>query len=124
MRNSRKLRKLYAELTGKELPGGFDVHHINFNPQDNDILNLVSLPQITHSEYHRCLDKLGSSCFSRNSFIPNQSSNFLEFQLNYFHESLEDLLKIGKIYSEICHWINFRNYLLKRFSTPTGGHQY
>ena len=47
------IRKFYEQQTGKKLPSGFDVHHIDFNPENNDILNLLALPSKVHSDYHK-----------------------------------------------------------------------
>ncbi len=45
-------QKAWVKSTGRELPHGWDVHHINLNHNDNSPENLVALPRELHNELH------------------------------------------------------------------------
>jgi hypothetical protein len=49
---SENYREKYERLTGEPIPNGFHVHHIDEDRRNNDILNLVALPNKVHSAYH------------------------------------------------------------------------
>jgi len=48
-------RKFYEQKTGKKIPKDFDIHHIDFNRENNDIMNLVAIPKKLHHNYHKSL---------------------------------------------------------------------
>lgn len=51
-----KYRQLFMEHYGIKDPGPeFDVHHIDFNRENNDIHNLILLPRSLHRRYHMCV---------------------------------------------------------------------
>ena len=45
-------RKLYEKHNGK-IPDKWDVHHIDFNHDNNDIKNLIAVPSIVHMVIHQ-----------------------------------------------------------------------
>ena len=48
------------EYYGINDPGEeYDVHHIDFNRENNDIRNLILLPKKLHHQYHMCVQCLG-----------------------------------------------------------------
>lgn len=51
-------RKLYKENIGK-IPKNWDIHHIDFNHDNNDLNNLIAVPKIIHTIIHQTgyLDK-------------------------------------------------------------------
>jgi len=51
-------RKLYKDNIGK-IPKNWDIHHIDFNHDNNDLNNLIAVPKIVHTIIHQTgyLDK-------------------------------------------------------------------
>jgi hypothetical protein len=49
-------RKLYEQTYGITIPHDFDIHHIDFNHNNNDISNLVALPKELHNRLHTRYD--------------------------------------------------------------------
>ena len=47
-----KHQKVWKEATGKELPAGWVIHHINGDHNDNCANNLVALPKNIHDSLH------------------------------------------------------------------------
>lgn len=103
----KRYKKLYEKETGKEVPVGFEVHHIDEDKSNNDILNLVAIPKKLHKEYHRWnyadmqITMTGpKSCFERgrghNLYI------------------MRDLVTFVNVVEEINLWIDFRDVLLNR----------
>lgn len=45
-------RKKYEDYFGIELGDDMDVHHIDFNRENNDIDNLLAIPSELHTRYH------------------------------------------------------------------------
>jgi hypothetical protein len=55
-RNKRYVAK-YEKYLGYKLDENTNVHHIDFNPKNNSVNNLVALSINLHNEYHSLLDK-------------------------------------------------------------------
>jgi len=51
-------RKLYIDNIG-EIPKDWDIHHIDFNHDNNNLDNLIAVPKIVHTVIHQTgyLDK-------------------------------------------------------------------
>ena len=45
-------RKLYDNKIGK-IPNDWEIHHIDFNHNNNDIDNLIAIPKIVHVVIHQ-----------------------------------------------------------------------
>jgi len=45
-------QKIWIEATGRELPAGWIIHHINGDHNDNRLENLVALPKELHDSLH------------------------------------------------------------------------
>lgn len=52
-------RAKYEKFYGIKLPKTMDVHHIDFNHNNDDIRNLIALPRKLHQRYHKLLYTLG-----------------------------------------------------------------
>ena len=48
-RNNNKYRKVLGD---DNIPKHWHVHHIDFNKENNDINNLISLPELIHNLVH------------------------------------------------------------------------
>lgn len=57
---SSDYRKLYEQEHKVKVPKSYEIHHIDFNHDNNDILNLVALPKKLHKELHMRYDTLKS----------------------------------------------------------------
>lgn len=55
-RKLRVHRFIYESHFGK-ITNGFEIHHIDRNPKNNDISNLIMLPQQYHVEIHKKMKK-------------------------------------------------------------------
>lgn len=49
----KNYRKLYESVHGK-IVNGWEIHHIDFNHDNNDIENLISVPKEVHVMIHQC----------------------------------------------------------------------
>jgi len=45
-------RQLYKELVG-DIPKNWEIHHIDFNHDNNSIDNLIAVPSIVHMVIHQ-----------------------------------------------------------------------
>jgi hypothetical protein len=45
-------RKLYEQKIGK-IPDKWDIHHIDFNHDNNDLDNLIPVPRMVHTIIHQ-----------------------------------------------------------------------
>jgi|TARA_Y100000593_G_scaffold83885_1_gene158509 hypothetical protein len=45
-------RKLYTNNIG-EIPKGWDIHHIDFNHDNNNLDNLIAVPKMVHTVIHQ-----------------------------------------------------------------------
>lgn len=100
---SMNYKKFYEECTWKRIPRWFHVHHIDHNRDNNDIENLVAIPNDLHWKYH-------NSCSERSQYIdisaPNKNLWFFQFQWYFIDWQL--------IYSSSL-WIVYREYLMWKF---------
>lgn len=91
-------RKLYAEYFNIEIPSEYDIHHIDFDKNNNDIKNLLLLPKDLHRRLH--------VCFERNGAI--DTANLFQFLYcgNPHASSLISgvLLEVVEIYKEVTFW--------------------
>lgn len=51
-------KKKYEMICNIKIPKGYVVHHIDKNRKNNDIKNLVLLPEKLHQRYHILLSKI------------------------------------------------------------------
>lgn len=105
-------RKFYEKQTGKKIPKDFDIHHIDFNRENNDIANLVAIPKELHSEYHRALYQIQYQVEYKINF-KIKISQFTNLCNNQFHfKEWEDLTTVFHTTTEIRNWVDYRNFLL------------
>jgi hypothetical protein len=53
-------RFLYENQLDEPLSKGMQVHHMDFDKNNNDLSNLVALPRGQHKKYHHCVDYIRS----------------------------------------------------------------
>lgn len=51
-------RKLYQDYYHINLPKDYDIHHIDFNHDNNNVKNLIALPRDLHSQLHQSYSNL------------------------------------------------------------------
>lgn len=95
-------RKFYKETTGIDIPKNFDVHHIDGDRSNNDIMNLVAIPRNIHQAYHHYLSY-------------NKKPISIDVNLNPIsYKFVLERISYLAIATEIIHGlIVYRNYLLK-----------
>lgn len=103
-------RKLYKDYFGIDFDKNYDIHHIDFNRDNNDISNLILLPKDLHAKYHTLINSLGgidkNGCISINIYINIHCSNYGE----------QFLKQLGETMEEINRWTLYRSQLeMQRF---------
>ena len=97
-------RQFYGKKTGRPVPDSFEVHHIDFNRENNEIKNLVALPEDLHHAYHAL----------------KPAEIVLDFKLMAINESgsgfhgwyLQQLEAFEEVYNKCNCWVDYREFLL------------
>jgi len=95
----RKYKTYFKIQIGKE----YDIHHIDFNHENNDIDNLLLLPKDLHQRLHKVKINYGP-------FLDKQQMNVfsdIEDQLSCSIMA-EAMLEISKIYDELQIWVSMK----------------
>lgn len=100
--------KFYETETGKRVPMGFDVHHIDQNRLNNEIKNLVALPKELHQSYHKNI----FSSFKGDTGIINNLKGSFERGTAYNGNILGTLTEFVSIFNECKKYIDYRDFLL------------
>lgn len=110
--NTFNYRKFYEKQTGKKIPKDFDVHHIDFNRENNDIMNLVAIPKELHRNYHKSLyDIQGKMQYTIDFTITTHP--FTSLCNNHSHtKEWNDLTTVFHATTKIRNWTDYRNCLL------------
>lgn len=103
-------RKRYFENLGIEPVPGFDVHHIDHNSENNEMINLVAIPSKLHRDYHQS-DLMN---YPKESLILDIMPDKTSFSggFNDLRRIHKDLGRFVPIYEQICRWIAYRDHLL------------
>lgn len=92
-------REIYAEYFKIQVKDGYHIHHIDFNPENNNIENLLLLPDDLHRRLHK---------------VKNEYGALLEGQKNLFSNLIGEIScgimslamrQIAMIYDEIEIWV-------------------
>lgn len=93
-------RKKYKEYYGIEFDETFDIHHIDFNHDNNDIDNLILLPKKLHSDYHKCLNDL--KCDEKGF-----AKLYVKIDMNHgLTHDIDTMAEFCRVMSEIQTWKN------------------
>jgi hypothetical protein len=110
-------RQKYQKFLGANIPKSFDVHHIDLNPLNNTIPNLVAIPRKLHVEYHKVLNKIQENKEFLESFDDYGSKILRQIVLEEGFYSLElkkqAILMSSQnlLFSEIIRFKNSQNSL-------------
>jgi len=98
--------KFYENYFNIKIPKNFEIHHLDFNRNNNNIDNLLMLPKWAHIKYHIFKPKIEDLTFEIEiKNITNSGYNFNEF----FFEHAEEFIKA---YRECSKWKDYKEFLL------------
>lgn len=106
-------RKIYEDKCKIVIPKNYDIHHIDFNRNNNDIENLVMLPHELHTKYHELLTKYKTHLM----FTPNlKLQGNLEYGIGINKYIISVQLPVIKeflnTWYECIKYVDYRDYLL------------
>lgn len=99
-RNSIKTRCIYEDYWATNIPNGYEIHHIDLNPNNDEPNNLLALPKELHSKYHTILSKIKAICTPFSLEINMFSENERYIKL---YEEMTIVLK------ECADYLDYRN---------------
>lgn len=92
-------RAKYKKHYNIDFDRNYDVHHIDFNRENNEISNLLLVPKILHSKYHTYKQEYDMFCNDKLDLKLSYCSMMRRNLQLYYMEKLLDVLK------EIESWI-------------------
>ena len=98
-------RKFYEEQIC-DVPNEFQVHHIDGDKENNDISNLLMLPQELHAEYHRLKNVVESQKLELKIKGSLENGNRYNFWL------INEMDEFVKVYAECGKWADYKSYKL------------
>tara|TARA_R110000744_G_C19066084_1_gene529554 strand:+ start:251 stop:601 length:351 start_codon:yes stop_codon:yes gene_type:complete len=102
-------RKHYEQHFNVKVPKDFDVHHIDGDRNNNDIINLVALPRVLHNKYHSAKYSFHISFKEQDVVLSFDNCNMgFGFELIIIKEMHESL-------RECFQYILYRDILLGTF---------
>ena len=110
------LHQLVWRQFNEEIPKGFDVHHINFNPSDNRPENLALLSHSEHTKLHsnvRLEDGNSGACKMKKKCLQfDKDGNFIEE-----FDSIREASRVtGVVFTSICRCCQHK----KGYKSPGG----
>ncbi len=101
-------RKIYEQETGFPIPEGWDVHHIDGDRANNNILNLVALPSELHQQYHNVAK---NECYYSNSGMKPEEEQMTDSEGGRFYdEAINELIKFQEVHRQCRKYVDVRNY--------------
>ena len=97
-------RKFYEEKLGITLEKGYDVHHIDSNRGNNDIINLVAIPKKLHIKYHNKKAK-----YNEVISLINDLNYFFKCENKKYFETIQSFMDIK---NEISNYILIRDNII------------
>lgn len=104
-------RKIYEEMCNIKIPKGYVVHHIDRIRKNNDIRNLVLLPEKLHKKYHTLLNKMENRYEIVTELLGslNKGNGINDFIKIEQHKIEREFIKI---WYECLVYVDYRDYLL------------
>lgn len=110
----KNYKRFYEQQTGRKVPKGWDIHHIDGNRGNNGIYNLLALPRYVHLKYHDVINKM------------NEIKGPLDFRLTYENINLGiyrmqfELQRQAEAYTTLCwKFVEFKYLLLNNYPILT-----
>ncbi len=85
-RHSARIRQNYGVAINQTIPFDYDIHHIDHCHKNNNLENLVAIPQELHRKYHSAFDICRNKGFGIGQILrelQTGSSRFKDLQLLY-----------------------------------------
>lgn len=98
-------RKLYEKELNTKIPKGFDIHHIDFNHDNNEMENLLMLPKALHQKLHSI------SVPALDSFRTTPRRNIFETGFTANNILINELIGYQGLLLEINEWSDYKFYL-------------
>lgn len=94
-------RKKYVNVTGRSIPLGFNIHHIDEDSRNNDIDNLVAIPMSLHFLLNMLNDRGEKS---------NRVNNKVKVFIKIRDEQMIEFIKFQDMGSNIDKWVRKEKY--------------
>tara|TARA_R110002050_G_scaffold267504_1_gene409202 strand:- start:86 stop:454 length:369 start_codon:yes stop_codon:yes gene_type:complete len=117
---STDYRKLYTKETGKSIPNGYEIHHVDANRENNKMENLIALPINFHKTLHLHIGLLPKETLeellnlynkTNKNFTTQALVNWIFIRLKKINVSKE-IMRRNKIHighRKLCYWLNYQN---------------
>lgn len=107
----KSYRKKYEEECNIKIPKDYDIHHIDLNHKNNDIMNLVMLPKKLHNKYHSLLGQINNEykLIKNLQSVIEKGNGINDYIVNEQHNNEKNFVKV---WYECQKWVDYRNYLL------------
>lgn len=104
-RQIKNYRKIYEKYFDIKIPKDYEIHHIDFNHENNDIDNLIMLPRELHQSYHKAIYELNG--------LKNGHLATIDGRINIHGGSFlaEEMINFCNILLEIDKWVLHRENL-------------
>ena len=97
-------KKIYADYFKIQVKKGYHIHHIDFNPENNDIENLLLLPDDLHRRLHEVKNSYGALLEGQKNLFSNlKGKTSCGIMSRATHE-------IAMIYDEIEIWVEIKAF--------------
>ena len=97
-------KKIYADYFKIQVKEGYHIHHIDFNPENNDIENLLLLPDDLHRRLHKVKKEYGALIEGQTNLLSD-----INCPLKCSIMSLATY-EIFRIYEEISKWVETKTF--------------
>lgn len=95
-------RKIYSRYYGIDFNQEYVIHHMDFDHTNNDIDNLLLLPDSLHAKYHMLVNRLGG----RNGKLN------VDIRVNaHAAQDAEMLEQLGSVLKEMHKWLIYKGQL-------------
>lgn len=105
IKNLKSYRYKYKKYYGIEFSKDFDVHHIDFDRNNNEIENLILLPKKLHNKYHLLCNMLFGKTISVEKKID------VSLELYNVSRTADILEKFAQTLKEMKEWVIYKNDL-------------
>lgn len=105
-------RTFYEQKTKRKLPSGWDVHHIDFNRENNEIENLLAIPKHIHILYHK-IHRQEACCFHVHTL--DLKPTYQNIDLGFYRMHLDSVKKIAAVLDSMFIYCQYKEFLLGNY---------